>query len=210
MANDNNGRDSDPTDPGDWITAAESASGYFAGCPMRDSSFHGTHVAGTIGAASNNGVGVAGINWVSKIVPLRVLGKCGGYMSDIADAIRWAAGLAVPGVPQNTNPAWVMNLSIGGYACDSDGLNCECGNATQSAIDAAVSAGAVVVVAASNANRSASQYSPANCDGVITVGATGRSGATRRRTAITVRSSRFRRPEVPTAPRACCRRSTTD
>jgi subtilisin family serine protease len=84
--------------------------------PAPNSDYHGSHVAGTIGAATNNSLGVAGINWVSKILPLRVLGKCGGYTSDIADAIRWAAGLSVPGVPANPNPAWVLNLSLGGYA----------------------------------------------------------------------------------------------
>jgi serine protease len=99
VANDGNGRDADPSDPGDWITAAENLAGYFQGCPARNSTFHGTHVAGTIGAASDNATGVAGVNWVSRILPLRVLGKCGGYTSDIADAIRWAAGLLVPGVP---------------------------------------------------------------------------------------------------------------
>src|SRR5262249_18704579 len=119
-----NDRDPDPSDPGDWITAAESASDFFAGCPIANSSWHGTHVAGTIGAASGNGTGVAGINWVSKILPARVLGKCGGYLSDIADAIQWSAGLSVPGVPNNPNPARVLNLSLGGYACDSNGQNC--------------------------------------------------------------------------------------
>ncbi len=115
-ANDGNGRDSDPSDPGDWITAGENASGSFAGCAIRNSSWHGTHTAGTIGAASNNGTGVAGINWNSKILPVRVLGKCGGYTSDIIDAMNWAAGLDVPGVPANANPAKVENLSLGGSA----------------------------------------------------------------------------------------------
>ena len=78
IANDTNGRDADPSDPGDWVTAAESASGFLAGCPVRSSSFHGAHVAGTIGAATGNATGVAGINWVSKILPARALGKCGG------------------------------------------------------------------------------------------------------------------------------------
>ena len=78
-ANDGDGRDSDPSDPGDWITSAESSSGYFAGCQVTNSTWHGTHTAGTIGAASNNGIGVAGVNWNSKILPVRVLGKCGGY-----------------------------------------------------------------------------------------------------------------------------------
>ena len=176
IANDGDGRDPDPSDPGDWITAAESASGFFAGCPVTNSSFHGTHVAGTIGASTGNGIGVAGINWVSRILPARVLGKCGGYLSDIADAITWSAGLSVPGVPNNPNPARVLNLSLGGYACDSSGQNCACGLTSQNAINAAVAANAVVVVAAGNSNADAITSTPANCNGVITVAATGRAG----------------------------------
>ena len=176
IANDGGGRDSNPSDPGDWITAAESAAGFFAGCAVHSSTFHGTHVAGTIGAATNNGTGVAGINWVSKILPVRVLGKCGGYTSDIVDAIRWAVGLPVPGVPSNPNPARVLNMSFGGYACDPGGTGCECDAASQSAIDDAVAAGAVPVVAAGNSNRPAIESSPGNCNGVITVAATAREG----------------------------------
>ena len=161
-------RDSDPSDPGDWVTTAESMSGYFRGCSPENSSFHGTHVSGTIGAITNNGAGVAGINWTSKLLPVRVLGKCGGYTSDIADAIVWASGGSVPGVPANPNPARVLNLSLGGSgACDVT---------TQNAINAALAAGAVVVVAAGNSNADASTSSPANCNGVITVAATGRQG----------------------------------
>ncbi len=161
-------RDANPSDPGDWITSTESASGYFQGCPVSNSSFHGTHVAGTIGAASNNGTGVAGTNWVSKILPVRVLGKCGGYTSDIADAIVWASGGSVPGVPANPNPARVLNLSLGGTG--------SCDTATQTAINTALAAGTVVVVAAGNSNSDASGFTPANCNGVITVAATGRQG----------------------------------
>ena len=173
FANDGSARDADPSDPGDWVTAAEAS---LYGCAAHNSTFHGAHVAGTIGAATNNATGVSGINWVSKILPLRVLGKCGGFTSDITDAIRWGAGLSVPGVPANANPAWVLNLSLGGYACDSGGQNCNCGNTTQNAINAAISAGVVVVVAAGNSNRPALESSPANCNGVITVAATGRQG----------------------------------
>lgn len=168
IGNDGNGRDSDPSDPGDWITAAESASGFFAGCQVRNSSWHGTHVAGTIGAASNNSVGVAGINWNAKVLPVRVLGKCGGYSSDIIDGIRWAAGLSVSGVPANANGARVINMSLGGSGA--------CGTAYQSAINAAVSAGTTVVVAAGNSNADAVNFSPANCANVITVAATNRNG----------------------------------
>ena len=104
VANDGNGRDSDPSDPGDWITASD-ASGYFIGCDVSDSSWHGTHVAGTIGAATNSlGIGVARASTGCPKSCVRVLGKCGGYDSDIIDGMRWAAGLSV-GVPANPNPA---------------------------------------------------------------------------------------------------------
>jgi len=173
VANDSDCRGPDPADPGDWITQAESNGtadgGFFAGCPVTNSSWHGTHVAGTIGADTNNGMGVAGINWVSPLLPVRVLGKCGGYVSDIADAIVWAAGLPVAGVPANLTPAQVMNLSLGGSG--------PCGSTFQNAINAALAANAVVVVAAGNSNADASGFSPANCAGVITVAATQAAGA---------------------------------
>ena len=166
-ANDGDGRDSNPSDPGDWVAANEC----FAGSAASNSSWHGTHVAGTIGAASNNGVGVAGINWSSKILPVRVLGKCGGTISDIADGMRWSAGLPVPGVPANANPAKVLNLSLGGSgACDAT---------YQNAINAIVAAGTTVVVSAGNSNANASGFRPANCNGVITVAATNRNGSQR-------------------------------
>jgi subtilisin family serine protease len=168
VANDGNGRDNDPADPGDWITSAESSSGYFAGCAAHDSTWHGTHTAGTIGAASNNGQGVAGVNWNSKILPVRVLGKCGGYTSDIADGMRWAAGLTVSGVPNNANPAKVLNLSLGGAgACEAT---------LQNAVSAIIAAGTTIVVSAGNSTADARGFQPANCDGVITVAATNRNG----------------------------------
>ena len=168
IANDGNLRDADPSDPGDWITAADAATAFFSGCFVSNSSWHGTHVAGTIGANNNNSLGVSGVNWYARIEPLRVLGKCGGYTSDIADAIRWGAGLSVSGVPANANPAKVMNMSLGGGgACDTT---------TQNAIYAANAVGAIIVVAAGNSNANASGYSPASCNGVITVGSTGRTG----------------------------------
>ncbi|MCB1002775.1 MAG: S8 family serine peptidase, partial [Acidimicrobiales bacterium] len=141
IANDGGGRDADPSDPGDWITSAENASGYFAGCPVRNSSWHGTHVAGTVGAATNNGIGVSGINWVSPMIAVRVLGKCGGSSADIADAIRWAAGLPVAGTPLNANPADVINMSLSGSSAT-------CPTTYQNAINDARAAGTVVVVAA--------------------------------------------------------------
>ena len=172
----------DPTafDVGDWISGADNQgltfNGWLAGCQTGSSSFHGTHVSGTIGANANNGAGITGINWVSQIIPLRVLGKCGGYDSDIADAIVWASGGAVSGLPANPQPARLMNLSIGGLI---SGTNPTCAvdePATQNAINAALANGAVVVVAAGNNNTDARPYSPASCNGVITVAATTQNG----------------------------------
>ena len=168
MANDGDGRDGDAHDPGDWITSAEDQSGYFQGCGVQASSWHGTHVAGIIGAITDNALGVAGINATSPILAVRVLGKCGGYTSDIVDGMRWAAGLDVPGVPANTHPARVLNLSLGGVgACDST---------WQSAIDDVRAVGAVVVAAAGNDGDLAANTAPGDCAGVIDVAATWRSG----------------------------------
>ncbi|MDZ7904014.1 MAG: S8 family serine peptidase [Rheinheimera sp.] len=86
VGNDGGGRDSDAKDPGDWIIANECGGTHSAS----NSSWHGTHVAGTIAAVTNNGTGVAGVAYGAKVMPVRVLGKCGGYTSDIADGIIWA------------------------------------------------------------------------------------------------------------------------
>lgn len=166
-----NDRDSDPSDPGDWINAADypgTSNSWFYGCTVSGSSFHGSHVAGTIGALTNNSTGVAGINWVSKIVPLRVLGKCGGYTSDIVDAITWGSGGSVAGVPANAYPARVLNLSLGGSG--------PCEAVEQNAINGAIGRGTVVVISAGNTNTNASNNSPGNCLGNITVAATQRQG----------------------------------
>ncbi|MFC0252420.1 S8 family peptidase [Massilia consociata] len=164
VGNDGNGRDSDPSDPGDAVVAGEC----YAGSPASSSSWHGTHVAGTIAARTNNSLGVAGVAYNAKMIPVRVLGKCGGYTSDIADAITWSSGGTVSGVPANANKAQVLNLSLGGSgACDAT---------TQTAINGARSRGSVVVVAAGNDNMNVSNASPANCSGVIAVAATGKTG----------------------------------
>ncbi|MEV6183269.1 S8 family peptidase [Streptomyces sp. NPDC052016] len=165
VAVDGNGRDSNPADPGDWYNANECG----AGIPASNSSWHGTHVAGTIAAVTNNSKGVAGIAYGAKISPVRVLGKCGGYDSDIIDAITWASGGTVSGVPANSNVAKVINMSLGG-----DGA---CTSATQSAINAAVNRGTTVVVAAGNENDNVANHSPGNCSNVISVAATNRTGA---------------------------------
>ncbi|HBK45430.1 MAG TPA: peptidase S8 [Xanthomonadaceae bacterium] len=160
MARDGNGRDSDPSDEGDWYAANECGAGY----PASNSSWHGTHVAGTIAAVTNNGTGVAGTAYNAKIVPVRVLGKCGGYTSDIADAIVWASGGSVSGVPANPNPAEVINMSLGGSG--------SCSTTYQNAINGAVSRGTTVVVAAGNSAVNVSGAVPANCPNVIAVAAT--------------------------------------
>ena len=171
-SNDGNGRDSDASDPGDFCNADANPS----------SSWHGSHVAGTIGAATNNSEGVAGINWVSKILPIRVLGQCGGSDSDIIDGMRWAAGLSVSGVSANPNPARVLNMSLGGYnsGCNPnsnpDAAACKCPASFQSAISDIVARGTVIAVAAGNEQTNARASVPGNCVGVITVAATDRGG----------------------------------
>ena len=166
VSNDGNGRDSDASDPGDWINVNDCG----PGDPDQNypSSGHGTHVAGTIAAKTNNSLGVAGVAFNAKIVPARVLGKCGGYTSDIADAIIWVSGGSVSGVPANANPAKVINISLGGTG--------SCDTTTQNAINSARSRGASVIVAAGNENMNASNATPANCTGVVTVASVNRSG----------------------------------
>jgi len=129
----------------------------------------GTHVAGSIAAETNNGAGVAGAAFGARVVPVRALGRCGGHMSDIADGIIWAAGGTVSSVPANANPAQVLNLSLGGSGSWS--------STTQAAINTARSLGSTVVVAGGNESTDASNSTPANCTGVVTVAATNRAGA---------------------------------
>jgi serine protease len=164
-ANDGGGRDADAADPGDWVASGDSC---FLTLGARNSSWHGTHVAGTIAAVTNNGTGVAGVAPAARILPVRVLGKCGGALSDIADGIRWSVGISVPGVTDNATPARVLNLSLGGSGA--------CGPTYTAAIRDAVQRGATVVVAAGNSDMDASNFRPANCADVVTVAATNRQG----------------------------------
>ncbi len=117
MANDGDAWDADASDPGDWVNAddAKDHPDLFGSsrCEISNSSWHGTRVAGLIGAATNNGLGIAGIGWGSRILPVRVLGKCGGWDSDIIAGMQWAAGLSLKDVPINRNPAKIINLSLG-------------------------------------------------------------------------------------------------
>ncbi|GAB3097647.1 S8 family peptidase [Lysobacter terrae] len=155
VAGDGNGRDADAHDPGDYYRAS-------------NSSWHGTHTAGTIAAVGNNNKGVIGVAYGAKVVPVRVLGRGGGYTSDIVDGITWASGGTVSGAPANANPAEVINMSLGGAGT--------CSSTYQTAIDAAVARGTTVVVAAGNDNADASGFTPASCNNTITVAATNKSG----------------------------------
>ncbi|MFC7965890.1 S8 family peptidase [Streptomyces cinereoruber] len=169
-ANDGGGRDSDPSDPGDWLKTGECGKDKYGNpVPARDtpSGWHGTHVAGTVAAAAN-GYGTVGVAHEANILPVRVLGRCGGATSDIIDAITWASGGTVTNVPANKNPAAVINMSLGGkFTCDQ---------AYNAAIKGAVDRGTTVVVAAGNFNTDAAAYSPAGCANVITVAASDREG----------------------------------
>lgn len=156
-ANDGDGRDPDPSDPGDWVSSADSAAR--GGCVVGDSSWHGTRVAGIIGALTNNGTGVSGLTWSGYILPVRVIGKCGGYDSDILAAMRWAAGLSVPGVPDNPYPARIINLSLGGLG--------GCSPITQAVVDELTARGVLIVASAGNEGGPVS--APANCDGVAAI-----------------------------------------
>jgi serine protease len=162
--NDGDARDADPSDPGDWVVAGECGTGSTAS----NSSWHGTHVSGTVAAETNNNQGMAGVAFDAKVQPVRVLGKCGGYTSDIAEAMIWASGGTITGVPANATPAEVINMSLGGGG--------SCDPFTQEAINTAVANGTTVVVAAGNDNDDAANYSPASCENVITVGAVGKTG----------------------------------
>lgn len=176
VANDGDGRDSDPSDPGDWISGGDLAFPVFTDCSAAQSSWHGTAMAGVIAAVGDNNIGLPGVAYEAKVLPVRVLGKCKGFVSDIADAIRWAAGAqpaggvtwASLGIPVNATPARVVNLSLSGLG------TCPAGGALQSAIDAARTAGAVVVAATGNDGAAPSigartLGAPANCEGVIAV-----------------------------------------
>ena len=168
-ANDGGGRDASALDPGDWSTAGQCG----AGSPASNSSWHGTHVAGTVAAVTNNATGVAGMAFNSKVLAIRALGRCGGTLADIADAVTWVSGGAVAGVPAvGANKASVINMSLGG------GGSCA-GSVMQTAINGAISRGVVVVVAGGNSNANVSGFTPASCTGagLIVVGATDSAGA---------------------------------
>ena len=154
VAGDGNGRDANPDDPGDLATP-------------QGSSFHGTHVAGTIGARSDNGAGIAGVDWNCKLMPLRVLGRGGGSVSDIANGIRFAAGLSNASGTVPAQRADIVNMSLGGPGASP---------VLEQACNAARDAGVLLVAAAGNDNSN-QPNSPASFDSVLSVGAVDLLGA---------------------------------
>jgi serine protease len=158
-ANDGDGWDPDPSDPGDWISAQDRTTSQFEDCAVANSSWHGTRVSGMLAGLTDNATGIAGVGWSNRILPVRVLGKCGGLTSDIIAGMRWAAGLTQAGAPDNPTPARVLNLSLGGQGA--------CSRAYQSAIDEITARGVTVVVSAGNDGSAVDQ--PANCRGVVSV-----------------------------------------
>lgn len=166
MAGDGDGRDADASDPGDFLSAQDLQQSFFAGCgdgpggnQPSTSSWHGTRVAGVIAATGNNSRGIAGVSWAARLLPVRALGKCGGFDSDIIAAMRWSGGLAVPGVPSNPNPARIINMSLGGPGSCTVGY--------QQTVAELRSAGVMVIAAAGNDTFGVE--TPGNCPGVFTV-----------------------------------------
>jgi serine protease len=161
IANDGDGWDPDPSDPGDWINSTDQQNSLFpaADCPIEDSSWHGTRVVGVLGALTNNDAGIAGMAWKPYILPVRALGKCGGFDSDIIAGMQWSAGMSVQGVPDNPYPADIINLSLGGSSsCLSD---------YQSVISTLTGMGVLIVASAGNGGSSVD--APGNCPGVLAV-----------------------------------------
>lgn len=158
-ADDGDGRDQDYTD-----TYKENDQAWTG--RLSDVPWHGTHVAGTIAANHNNGKGGSGVAPKAKLLILRVLGKNGGTFADVLNAISWAVGFSIPGIPDNENPADIINLSLGGAGICTEDIDQFFGEIKQHAI---------VVAAAGNEgkNLDLQPSSPASCSNVFTVTATG-------------------------------------
>jgi serine protease len=169
IANDGDGWDPDPSDPGDWISSSDInlSNQLFAGDTVSPSSWHGTRVVGILGAITDNSTGIAGMTWGSWILPVRALGKGGGYDSDIIAGIQWAAGLSVTNpdgsaVPDNPYPADIINLSLGG---DTTSCSSSDGADYKDALTTVTGMGVLVVVSAGNANGAVEL--PGNCATVV-------------------------------------------
>lgn len=156
FANDGQGWHADASDPGDWISTADTQNTLFinAGCTATaPSSWHGTRVVGIVGAVTNNGIGIAGVAPATMLLPIRAIGVCSGYASDVAAAIIWAAGGALTGVPVNPNPANIINLSLGAPTA--------CSTTEQGAISIANANNVLIVAAVGNSGGPVN--APANC-----------------------------------------------
>ncbi len=160
VANDGDAQDADATDPGDWVTSADLTHTECKGGTASSSSWHGTRTAGLLGALTNNGAGIAGMTWSAWILPVRVLGKCGGLDSDIISGMLWAAGIHVMGVPDNPYPARIENMSLGGTGT--------CASTLYPGIISQLAAKGVLVVASAG-NEGGPVDIPANCPGVAGV-----------------------------------------
>lgn len=172
-SNDGDGRDPDPSDPGDAPPP-----GFTCSDGSTNSSWHGTSVASVAAAQSNNGQFLAGMDWNAKVLPVRVSGRCGiATSSDIVDAFYWATGSGNvdPAIGVNPNPADVINLS---FAADTAALldgGCTASDTVAQAIADARAEGVTVVVSAGNNSGGAIQF-PANCPGTIAAGAAEQDG----------------------------------
>ncbi len=167
-AADGDGADADATDPGDWNNANECG----ASDPgSNSSSWHGTQTAGLVGAATDNGAGMASMGRNVMVLPVRVLGKCGGYDDDIIAGMRWAAGLSSSPVV-NSHPAKVINMSLGSTG------KCDAASGNQKYVQVfneLAAAGVTVVVAAGN-DEGLAVGLPADCPGALAVGALRHTG----------------------------------
>jgi serine protease len=152
----------DASDPGDWVSSADlnQTACKSAGVTQTSvSSWHGTRVAGMLGAIANNMLGIAGITWNTQILPVRALGVCGGSDSDILSGMLWAAGVAVSGVPSNPHPAKIINLSLGATG--------PCPASWQDTINQLTALGVLIIVSAGNEGGEVD--APGNCTGVAAV-----------------------------------------
>ena len=159
VANDGDAQDADASDPGDWVAQADLSKPECSGATAGNSSWHGTRTAGLLGALSNNGTGIAGVTWSAWLLPVRVLGKCGGFDSDIVAGMLWAAGIPVSGVPNNPYPARIENMSFGGTG--------SCPLLYVDVIGQLTAKGVLVVVSAGNEGGPVD--APANCAGAAGV-----------------------------------------
>lgn len=165
-AGDGDGRDSDPSDMGDWVSQTDKSSSTFSDCAVSNSTWHGTFIAGQIAGVTQNLEGISAGDWNAKILPVRVSGKCRAYASDMYDGMLWSAGVEVPGVPVNPNPASIINVSLGAAVT--------CSSLAQSVVNRIKATGALLI--SSGGNGGGDSYLPANCAGVLSVGAVDRDG----------------------------------